>query len=491
MMRGPSTVRRALAAVALVAAAVVGGIGSDGAQIPTAAAASAPLDGYWMVDARGHVHAFGNAPHLGEGISGTIDMAATRSGSGYWLVDSSGLVVPRGDAGWLGGRPPLVTGETVVAIAGDPGTAGAWLFTSRGAVHHRGGAPDLGGLGSLVLNQPIIDAAPAPDGRGYWLVGADGGVFAFGSARFHGSMGGRPLNAPVVGLAPAPDGQGYWLVGADGGIFSFGSARFHGSMGGRPLNRAVNGMVAAGGGYLMVADDGGAFTFGPGVHFHGSLGGFPNPWAVVAIEPVPAGSSPQPLGPNPTFQNFYQPVPASRVGASWRPGCPVPLPDLYLITVDHWDMAGRMRSGELVVHVDQVAAMTFVMNELHSERFPIAQMELVDLYGADDDASMAANNTSAFNCRAVTGGTSFSTHSWGRAIDINPVQNPYVRGTTVLPPAGAPYVSNRSASTPGLITGSSPIVALFDDLPDGGWLWGGNWASPKDYQHFESRNARL
>jgi D-alanyl-D-alanine carboxypeptidase len=477
-------------ATLVVASTVTFGVPTQEHGVQAAPVAPVQLDGYWMVDSRGHVHTFGNAPHLGEGVSGTVDMASTRTGSGYWLVDATGLVVARGDAGWLGDRPPLAPGETVVAIAGDPNSAGAWIFTSRGVVHSRGGAPELGGVGSISLNQPIIDAAPAPDGRGYWLVGADGGVFAFGSAGFHGSMGGKHLNGPVVGIAPAPDGSGYWLVANDGGIFTFGGLAFHGSMGGRPLNRAMNGMVAAGGGYLMVADDGGAFAFGPGVNFHGSLGGFPNPWAVVAIEPVPAGATPQPLGPDPRSQNFYEPVPAHRVAASWRAGCPVPLSDLYLITVDHWDMAGRMRTGELVVNIDQVAAMTWTMKELHRQRFPIAQMELVDIYGANDDASMAANNTSAFNCRAVTGGSSFSTHSWGRAIDINPVQNPYVRGTTVLPPAGAPYVSNRSASTPGLITGASPIVALFSGLSDGGWEWGGNWSSPKDYQHFESRNAR-
>jgi hypothetical protein len=258
-------------------------------------------------------------------------------------------------------------------------------------------------------------------------------------------------------------------------------------MGHTRLNRPVNGMVAAGGGYLMVADDGGAFTFGPGVHFHGSLGSTPIPWPVVAVEPVPAGASPQPLGPNPQVRNWHEPVPAARVAASWRPGCPVARELLYLVTVDHWDMHGRMRTGELVVAIDQVAAVTYVFRELHEQRFPIAQMELVDLWGANDDASMAANNTSAFNCRRTTGGSSWSVHAYGRAVDVNPVQNPYVSGSTVLPPAGAPYVANRNPGVPGLITPGSPIVGLFDDA---GSDWGGNWSSPKDYQHFESRLGR-
>jgi len=471
----------------LVATAFVWPVAAHGDEPLSASAATASLDGYWMVDARGHVHAFGNAPHLGEGLTGTVDMAATRTGSGYWLVTGDGTIVPRGDAPDLGARPSLGAGESVVAIVGDPHSTGAWIFTSRGNVHARGGAPALGGTGGLVLNQPVIDASPTPDGRGYWLVALDGGVFSFGSATFYGSMGGRHLNGPVVGMTPTPDGAGYWLVATDGGIFSFGSAGFYGSMGGQHLNRPINGMVAAGGGYLMVADDGGVFTFGPGVHFHGSLGATPIPWAVTAIEPVPAGTSPQPLGPDPQFRNWYSQVAANRVHASWRPGCPVARELLYLVTVDHWDMNGRMRTGELVVAIDQVAAMTFVFEALHAQRFPIAQVELVDLWGGDDDASMAANNTSAFNCRRTTGATTWSVHAYGRAIDINPVQNPYVRGSTVLPPSGAPYATNRNGAVPGLITAGSPIVGLFDLA---GFDWGGNWSSPRDYQHFESRLGR-
>ncbi len=466
----------------LVATAFVWPVAAHGDEPLSASAAAASLDGYWMVDARGHVHPFGNAPHLGEGLTGTVDMAATRTGSGYWLVTGDGTIVARGDAPDLGARPSLGPGESVVAIVGDPHSSGAWIFTSRGNVDARGGAPALGGTEGLVLNQPVIDASPTPDGRGYWLVALDGGVFSFGSAAFYGSMGGRHLNGPVVGMTPTPDGAGYWLVATDGGIFSFGSAAFYGSMGGTRLNRPVNGMVAAGGGYLMVADDGGVFTFGPGVHFHGSLGGTPIPWAVTAIEPVPAGASPQPLGPSPQFRHWYSPVAANRVWASWRPGCPVPLSDLYLVTVDHWDMFGRLRTGELVLHVDSVAKIVGVTSALHQSRFPIAHMELVDLWWGDDDASMAANNTSAFNCRAVTGGTSWSEHSYGRAIDVNPVQNPYVRGATVLPQAGRAHLA-RDGATPGLIVEGDPVVAAFDSI---GWAWGGRWSSPKDYQHFSA-----
>ncbi len=174
----------------------------------------------------------------------------------------------------------------------------------------------------------------------------------------------------------------------------------------------------------------------------------------------------------------------ARMTSSWREGCPVPLDDLRLLTLDHWGFDGRVRQGELVVHADQAEAVVAAYSELFAARFPIERIELVDVYGADDDASMAANNTSAFNCREVTGRPGvWSEHSYGRAIDINPVQNPYVTGGgTVLPPAGAAYVT-RDPAVVGLIVDGGPVVDAFRSI---GWSWGGHWSSIKDYQHFSA-----
>ncbi|MGY6500715.1 MAG: M15 family metallopeptidase [Acidimicrobiales bacterium] len=480
-------VRRVGLSSLLVTALVVASLVAPSTNVPAADAqsgGSTSLTGYWMVDWRGHVHAFGSAPHLGEGMADTVGMASTRNGAGYWLVTGDGTIVRRGSAPSLGPTPPLIPGERVVDVLADPSSNGAWIVTSRGAVHNRGGARAFGGTSTMALNSPIIAAVPTPAGDGYWLVAGDGGVFSFGAARFHGSMGGRPLNQPVMGLVPAPDGRGYWLVARDGGIFSFGSAPFHGSMGGVRLNRPVTGMVGAGGGYLMVASDGGVFAFGPGVTFHGSLGANPPPHDVVAIVPVPAGVTPPSPPANPAFVSDVRAVSAARMPASWRPGCPVGPQDLRVVTVDHWDMAGRMRSGEMVVHRDHAAGVVAAFRDIHAARFPIARMELIDLYGGSDDASMAANNTSAFNCRRVTGGTAWSEHAYGRAIDINPVQNPYVRGSTVLPPAGRDHL-DRTATTPGLIRPGDAVTTAFSRI---GWYWGGNWTSLKDYQHFSSTN---
>jgi hypothetical protein len=166
---------------------------------------------------------------------------------------------------------------------------------------------------------------------------------------------------------------------------------------------------------------------------------------------------------------------------SWRPGCPVPIEHLRLLLVDHWGFDGAVHRGELVVHGDHVGAVVRAMQQLFAMRFPIERMHLVDVYGGNDDASMAANNTSAFNCRSVSGRPGvWSQHAYGWAIDINPVQNPYVSGGQVSPPAGAPF-ANRSARHPGMV--HAGVVQAFASV---GWGWGGHWSSAKDYQHFSA-----
>ena len=171
-------------------------------------------------------------------------------------------------------------------------------------------------------------------------------------------------------------------------------------------------------------------------------------------------------------------------GVSWRPGCPVGFAKLRLLRVTHWGFDGKVRRGRLIVHRDSSRGMLRVMRELHRLRFPIRRLRLVDAYGADDRRSMAADNTSAFNCRFVAGTSRWSEHAFGHAIDVNPVENPYVTGDGyVSPPAGAPY-ADRSRRAKGLIHRKGPVVAAFASI---GWEWGGNWSWPKDYQHFSER----
>ncbi len=170
-------------------------------------------------------------------------------------------------------------------------------------------------------------------------------------------------------------------------------------------------------------------------------------------------------------------------GVSWHSGCPVGFAGLRLLTVSHWGFDGRPHRGRLVVNRDAAAAMLSAMRSLYRLRFPIRQMRLVDAYRADDRRSMAADNTSAFNCRFVAGSPGvWSEHAYGRAIDINPIENPYVTESSyVSPPAGARF-ADRSAHRRGMIHGGA-VAEAFAAI---GWEWGGDWSWPKDYQHFSA-----
>jgi hypothetical protein len=170
--------------------------------------------------------------------------------------------------------------------------------------------------------------------------------------------------------------------------------------------------------------------------------------------------------------------------SSWRPGCPVPLSDLRYVTVTYKGFDGAAHTGELVVAASVASGVVGVFSRLYEVGFPLESVRLVDDFGGDDAASMAADNASAFNCRAITGGTGFSEHSFGTAIDVNPRENPYVRGSVVLPPSGAPFVSRPRR--PGVIHDGDAVVQAFAAI---GWSWGGTWSSPVDYQHF-SRSGR-
>ena len=167
-------------------------------------------------------------------------------------------------------------------------------------------------------------------------------------------------------------------------------------------------------------------------------------------------------------------------GVSWRPGCPVGLGKLRLLRVIHWGFDGRPHRGRLIVHRDHARALLGVMRRLHRLRFPIRRMRLVDAYGADDRRSMAADNTSAFNCRFVAGTGRWSEHAYGRAIDLNPIENPYVAGGHVSPPAGAPF-ARRAPHRRGMVHRRGPVVRAFASI---GWKWAGNWSPTRDYQHF-------
>jgi hypothetical protein len=169
-----------------------------------------------------------------------------------------------------------------------------------------------------------------------------------------------------------------------------------------------------------------------------------------------------------------------RDARTWRPGCPVPRRDLRVATVRYWGFDRQAHDGTLVVNADVVSDVRVAFRKIYKKRFPIKRMLNVDEYGGDDDRSMSANNTSAFNCRKVAGSSSWSNHAYGRAIDLNPRRNPYVWSGGYSPENSKPYL-DRSNHRKGMIGPRSVVVRAFRAE---GWQWGGAWRSP-DYQHVD------
>ena len=143
-------------------------------------------------------------------------------------------------------------------------------------------------------------------------------------------------------------------------------------------------------------------------------------------------------------------------GVSWRPGCPVHLRDLRLLRMSHRRFDGRVATGRLIVHADVAREVVSVFRRLYSAGFPIRRMVPVDAYGASDFRSIEADNTSAFNCRYVEGTTRWSEHAYGRALDLNPIENPYVSAGRTSHRASIPY-STAAGAAPGWRTRAAPL----------------------------------
>ena len=157
---------------------------------------------------------------------------------------------------------------------------------------------------------------------------------------------------------------------------------------------------------------------------------------------------------------------------------------LALITVKYLSFDEQLHQGQMVIHKELADEVSALFVRLLGVRFPIYSVIPVSVFGWSDEASMAANNTSAFNIRRIAGTDRFSMHSYGWAIDINPMQNPcfdYRVGTS------EPTKASYEKAIPGTLSDGSPAVWLFRNL---GWVWGGDWTSLKDYMHFEKRLDR-
>lgn len=207
----------------------------------------------------------------------------------------------------------------------------------------------------------------------------------------------------------------------------------------------------------------------------------------VAAPGSSAPSEPVRAAPEPRFEAKISRITGAvreRItGSSWHRGCPVPRRKLRLIRATYWDFDREVERGPLIVHKREKHEMVKALRALFETRFRIRKMHLVDRYGADDHRSMNADNTSAFNCRFVAGTNRWSEHAYGRAIDINPIENPYVTPSGhVSPPAGRPY-ADRSRREKGMVHHGDDAWDAFRDV---GWEWGGDWSGTKDYQHFSS-----
>ena len=174
-------------------------------------------------------------------------------------------------------------------------------------------------------------------------------------------------------------------------------------------------------------------------------------------------------------------------GKSWRRGCPVSLQDLRYIRVTYWNFSGKEKSGELLMHKEAASDIVAIFGELYEIRYPVRQMRLVSDFGGNDWRSIEAGNTSAFNCRPATGSRKWSKHAYGRAIDLNPVENPYIsKSGHIAHKASEKYRRrvHRKPSDPGdraLLQKRDKATLIFKKY---GWKWGGDWPVTKDYQHF-------
>lgn len=190
-----------------------------------------------------------------------------------------------------------------------------------------------------------------------------------------------------------------------------------------------------------------------------------------------------PLPGNGFASRITDPAPASVIERStWIQGCPVVAGDLAWIRVTFWGFDQRRHTGELLANTSVAADLVSVFRTLYDARYPIEEMRISTRAELDAPPTGDGNNTEVFVCRPTTGGTSFSQHAYGLAIDVDPFQNPYVKGDLVLPELAESYL-DRGRKRAGMILGGDVVVRAFSSI---GWEWGGSWSSLKDYQHFSS-----
>jgi hypothetical protein len=180
-------------------------------------------------------------------------------------------------------------------------------------------------------------------------------------------------------------------------------------------------------------------------------------------------------------------------GNSFKKNCPVPLKDLRYLSIKHLGFDGKDKIGELIVHKSVSKDILKIFDELYKIKYPIKKMKLVSNYKGDDWVSIEDNNTSAFNCRAITGKKNkWSKHAYGKAIDINPIENPYISSKGHISHKDSLKYRTRNHKSKSLkdkavLLKKDKAVKIFENY---GWKWGGDWITIKDYQHFEYKRKK-
>ncbi|MHB8452310.1 MAG: M15 family metallopeptidase [Mycobacteriales bacterium] len=251
-----------------------------------------------------------------------------------------------------------------------------------------------------------------------------------------------------------------------------------------PLAPTVTATVYAGCGVTLVTIHGGGHTWPGGPPEPASRGvtsqAYDATGAVLALATGRASAA------TPAFTATTTPVSAADLPYSWHPGCPVAPEQLRALHLPYFGFDGLAHQGTLIVNGTAVPVLSAVFADLYRSLFPLRSMIPIDAFRASDNASSAADNTAAFNCRpaVASGSPSWSEYAYGLAVDVNPVENPYLDQGRVIPADGAPY-ANRSLDLPGMAVAGGTLV---EDFLRNGWHWGGVWSTP-DYQHF-SVNGR-
>ncbi len=198
---------------------------------------------------------------------------------------------------------------------------------------------------------------------------------------------------------------------------------------------------------------------------------------------TPLLSDPAPAPPDGDhFRADIGPVPEGVLARStWRPDCPVAVDELRYVTATHVGFDGLVHTGELIVHADVADDVVTVLEALHVARFPIEELRVIAATELDMPPTGDGNVTSAFVCRPAVGSTRWSEHAFGRAIDVNPFHNPYVRGDLIIPELAGAY-TDRTTLRPGMVVAGDVVTGTFAAV---GWSWGGDWTGPAtDPMHF-------